>query len=137
MALLFETRKKKIKDRSTRQNIPRVFCVNFFSLSSKSIAVLDRGEEEGQPRQFLVRATFSSFSRLCSLQILVLPILFFKSVQSSKIKQFLRIGPSQGINEIFNFTKSKKNCFDCIKVFEFYVLKNVHPGANNSETIEL
>ena len=40
MALLFETRKNKIKDRSTRQNIPRVFCVNFFSLSSNSIAVL-------------------------------------------------------------------------------------------------
>ena len=37
----------------------------------------ERGEE-GQPQQFLVRATFSSFSRLSHLEILVLPILFSK-----------------------------------------------------------
>jgi len=34
--------------------------------------------EEGQPQQFLVRATFSSFSRPSHLEILVLPIYFFK-----------------------------------------------------------
>ena len=38
--------------------------------------VLRRGEE-GQPHQFLVRATFSSFYRPSHLKILVFPILSF------------------------------------------------------------
>ena len=39
-------------------------------------------EEEDQPQQYLVRAAFSSFSRPCHLEILVLPILFFFNVQT-------------------------------------------------------
>ena len=37
----------------------------------------ERGEE-GQPQQFLVRATFSSFSRLSHLRILVLRLFCVK-----------------------------------------------------------
>ena len=46
-------------------------------------------EEEDQPQQYLVRAAFSSFSRPCHLEILVLPILFFFNVQPLQIKIFL------------------------------------------------
>ena len=46
--------------------------------------------EEGQPQQFLVRATFSSFSRPSHLEILVLTTLCFLSVKSSKIELFVK-----------------------------------------------
>jgi len=39
--------------------------------------------EEGQPQHFLIRATFSSFSRPNHLKILVLPIYFFFKLESS------------------------------------------------------
>ena len=51
-----------------------------------------QGGEESQPQQFLVRATFSSFSGLSHLEILVLRIFFILSVQFFKRKHFLRIG---------------------------------------------
>jgi len=52
-----------------------------FMLVSKNVAIgllccASRGEE-GQPQQFHVRATFSSFSRPSHLEILVLSILLF------------------------------------------------------------
>ena len=56
----------------------------------------ERGEE-GQPQQFLVRATFSSFSRPSHLEILVLPILFSKILVLQ-----------DGMDEILNFNKLKK-----------------------------
>ena len=46
--------------------------------------------EESQPQQFIVRATFSLFSRPSYLGILV---LVFKRFQFSKIKLFFKIWP--------------------------------------------
>ena len=59
-------------------------------LGRPSLRYAVRGGEEGQPQQFLVRATFSSISRPSHLKILVFSILFFLSVSSSQIKLFLK-----------------------------------------------
>ena len=55
-----------------------------------TLITLDGGGKEGQPQQFLVRATFSSFSRPSHLEILVLTTLCFLSVKSSKIELFVK-----------------------------------------------
>ena len=58
----------------------------FFSIT------LQRGKD-AQPQQFLIRPTFSSFSRTRHLNILVLSILFFKNLILPDKTIFLRIGP--------------------------------------------
>ena len=52
--------------------------------------------EEGQPQQFLVRATFSSFSRPSYLKILVLSKIFFKRLILAKIRIFIFNLPTLG-----------------------------------------
>ena len=62
---------------------------SFVSLDWIPSGTYTRGEE-GQPHQSLVRTTFSSFSRLNHIEILVLSILFFLIVQSLKINTFFK-----------------------------------------------
>ena len=54
------------------------------------IFCLSQRGEKGQPHQFLVRTTFSSFSRPNHIEILFLSILFFLSVRSLKINAFFK-----------------------------------------------
>ena len=84
---------------------------------------IHRGEE-GQPQQFLVRATFSSFSRPRHLKILVFSILFFLSVLTDKTI-FKESGHVRAKMKYRIFVNRKKS-FNWIKVFKFNVLKNVH-----------
>ena len=66
----------------------------------------ERGEE-GQPQQFLVRATFSSFSRPSHLKILVLPIISFLNVQPLQIQIIFENLALLGQNYYIKFSLTK------------------------------
>jgi len=82
---------------------------------------LTEGRKADYQQQFLVLATFFSFSRRSHLKILVLPMLFFKCLNlPDKIifKNRVTLGQNLNIEFVFFF-----KCFHWIIVFKFYVLK--------------
>ena len=118
-----------VKDFFKQNNLQKVL-INQYSIWQKTFKTIyqlscfvGRGEE-GQPHQSVVPATFSSFSSPSHLEILVLSILFFKSVSSSQIKLFLKNRATLGHKRNIEFLYIEKKSFNWMKVLKFNVFKN-------------
>ena len=80
-------------------------------------SIINRWGGETPARQFLVQATFSSSTRPSQLEILVLPILFFFSVQSLKINYFFNLA-TLGHKILLNFSIALISAYWNLRIHE-------------------
>ena len=97
-----------VKSATNYSKINNVYCSVANKKETLQKAACVEWGKEGQPQQFPVRTTFSTFSRPSDLEILVLPLIFFKCLILKDEIIFLRIRLRKGINEILNFCLSEK-----------------------------